>query len=95
MFYLISVLWVCFWSVLSFFVYKKDKSNAIANKPRFDELQLDALALLGGWGGCYIAQRVYNHKTRLAYRRRFKAIVVVWIVGYAAVWAFLFAGHKI
>ncbi|EGO0259022.1 DUF1294 domain-containing protein [Salmonella enterica subsp. enterica serovar Panama] len=95
MFYLSSFVWMSIWSLISIFIYYKDKKAAIAGEYRVDELTLDALIVLGGWPGCFIAQRMFKHKTRSAYQRRFRVIVAVWIVLYIGLWNFLWAGNKI
>lgn len=95
MFYLATFSWMFIWSLISIYVYYKDKKSAVAGAYRVDELTLDALVLLGGWPGCFIAQRLFKHKTRSAYQRRFRMIVAVWVVLYIGLWNFLWAGSKI
>ncbi|EOC0011567.1 DUF1294 domain-containing protein [Cronobacter turicensis] len=95
MFYLNTVLWMLAWSCISLYVYWKDKRQAVNKGQRVEELTLDALALLGGWPGCIYAQYKFRHKTRSAYQRRFRAIVIAWILGYSALWYFLWVGEMI
>lgn len=95
MFYLSSFIWMLIWSLISIYVYYKDKKAATVGEYRVDELTLDALIVLGGWPGCFIAQQMFKHKTRSAYQRRFRIIVAVWIVLYIGLWNFLWAGNKI
>jgi uncharacterized membrane protein YsdA (DUF1294 family) len=62
MFYLSSFVWMSIWSLISIYIYYKDKKAATAGEYRVDELTLDALIVLGGWPGCFIAQRMFKHK---------------------------------
>jgi uncharacterized membrane protein YsdA (DUF1294 family) len=50
-------------SVAAFFVYRADKRRAQAGEWRVPESTLHFLALLGGWPGAFLAQRVFRHKT--------------------------------
>ncbi|HFZ2371414.1 TPA: DUF1294 domain-containing protein [Escherichia coli] len=95
MFYFYTVLWMLAWSIIAIFVYRKDKKQAETRGLRVEELTLDALALLGGWPGCIYAQYKFRHKTRSAYQRRFRALVFTWILGYSALWYFLWVGEII
>ncbi len=92
MFYIYTLLWVASWSLISIYVYYKDKQQAVNNDKRVEELTLDALAFLGGWPGCIFAQYKFRHKTRSAYKRRFRALVIAWILSYVSLWYFLFVG---
>ena len=95
MFYIYTLLWMSAWSVISVYVYRKDKNQAIARGLRVEELTLDALAVLGGWPGCILAQHLYRHKTRSAYQRRFRALVIAWLLAYVSIWYFLWVGQII
>jgi uncharacterized membrane protein YsdA (DUF1294 family) len=50
-------------SVVLFVVYGLDKSAARRGGSRTPEWVLHLLALLGGWPGALVAQRVFRHKT--------------------------------
>jgi len=50
-------------SVFAFFAYRSDKRRAEAGEWRVPEATLHAMALLGGWPGAFLAQRVFRHKT--------------------------------
>jgi len=51
-------------SAVSFAVYAADKAAAPSGGRRVPENTLHVLALLGGWPGALIAQRLFAHKTR-------------------------------
>ena len=59
-------------SVVTFAVYGFDKAAARRNGRRVPERTLHLLAVLGGWPGAYLAQRVFRHKTvKQPFRRIF------------------------
>ena len=95
MFYLYTLGWMVIWSLISIYVYKKDKHLAETKQFRIEELTLDALVILGGWPGCIYAQRKFRHKTKSAYQRRFRVLVIAWIMVYVSVWSFLWVGKII
>jgi len=51
-------------SVLTFALYALDKSAARAGRWRIQESTLHSAALLGGWPGALMAQRMLRHKSR-------------------------------
>ena len=51
-------------SAAAFIAYRIDKSAALANAWRTPESTLHLIALIGGWPGALIAQRVFHHKSR-------------------------------
>jgi uncharacterized membrane protein YsdA (DUF1294 family) len=53
-------------SVLAFVFYALDKSAARRGARRTPERTLHGLALLGGWPGAWLAQRVLRHKSAKA-----------------------------
>ncbi len=72
---------------ITFSVYAWDKAAAQTNRWRTPEAQLHLLALIGGWPGALLAQRLLRHKSRKKpFRVVFWATVVlncamlVWIV---------------
>ncbi|NQT39092.1 MAG: DUF1294 domain-containing protein [Planctomycetes bacterium] len=63
-------------SLVSFFLYASDKRRAIVGRQRIRERTLHVLALLGGWPGAALAQRVFFHKTqKLIFRLKYWVIV--------------------
>jgi uncharacterized membrane protein YsdA (DUF1294 family) len=61
-------------SVVTFAVYGLDKRAARAGAWRTRESVLHLMALLGGWPGALMAQRIFRHKTK---KRSFQ--VVFWL----------------
>ncbi|MEZ0316461.1 MAG: DUF1294 domain-containing protein [Methylophilaceae bacterium] len=51
-------------SLLAFVMYGLDKAAARDNRQRVSEQTLQFLALIGGWPGALIAQKVFRHKSR-------------------------------
>jgi len=43
--------------------YYLDKKAAVRNTRRTPEITLHALAVLGGWPGALVAQRIFRHKS--------------------------------
>lgn len=58
-------------SVFAFVAYWRDKRAAEAGQWRVEESVLHLLALLGGWPGAFLAQRMFRHKTA---KRSFQAV---------------------
>ena len=50
-------------SLVTWFLYRSDKRSAQAGEWRTPESTLHLAALLGGWPGAFLAQRVFRHKT--------------------------------
>jgi uncharacterized membrane protein YsdA (DUF1294 family)/cold shock CspA family protein len=65
-------------SLLTIWVYSRDKRAAKLGRWRTREIRLHLLELLGGWPGAFLAQRFYRHKSRkLSYQFWFWAIILV------------------
>lgn len=65
-------------SVLTFLAYRSDKRRAEAGAQRISEATLHALALMGGWPGAFLGQRMFRHKTsKLSFQFVFWFVVLV------------------
>lgn len=64
-------------SAVVFVVYAVDKHAAIKGRWRIRERTLHLVALLGGWPGALIAQRLLHHKTRKQSFQRLFAVTVL------------------
>lgn len=65
-------------SVLTFFLYWRDKHSALKDRWRTPETTLHLFELAGGWPGALLAQQLFRHKTRkLSYQLTFWLIVVL------------------
>lgn len=77
----VSIIPACFYvgmSVLTFFLYWRDKQQARNEGWRTPEKVLHGAELLGGWPGALIAQQAFRHKTRkLSYQTLFWLIVLL------------------
>jgi len=60
----IILLWYLAASVASLLAYGADKSAAQSGRWRVKESTLHMLALVGGWPGALVAQRMFRHKSR-------------------------------
>jgi uncharacterized membrane protein YsdA (DUF1294 family) len=58
-------------SVVTALIYGWDKLCAIRGWSRVPEVQLHLLALLCGWPGAWVAQRVFRHKS---YKKSFLVV---------------------
>ena len=68
-------------SVITFLAYAQDKSAAQHNRWRTKENTLHSLALVGGWPGALLAQKLLRHKSsKASFQRVFWATVVVNVV---------------
>lgn len=65
-------------SILSFFLYWRDKHQARSEGWRTPEKFLHGAELLGGWPGVLLAQQLFRHKTRkVSYQTVFWLIIVL------------------
>jgi uncharacterized membrane protein YsdA (DUF1294 family) len=53
-------------SLITFLAYARDKAAARAGRWRIHESTLHLLAVIGGWPGAILAQRLLHHKNRKA-----------------------------
>ncbi|MCW8856396.1 MAG: DUF1294 domain-containing protein [Kangiella sp.] len=71
-------------SLITFFIYWKDKAAAKNKAWRTEEQTLHLLSLIGGWPGALIAQEKFRHKTS---KSSFKAIF--WITVFLNIAAYI------
>ena len=64
-------------SIVVFIVYALDKSAARKNRRRIPENTLHLLALIGGWPGALVAQKLLHHKSS---KQSFQAVFWVTVV---------------
>ena len=65
-------------SLITFILYALDKKAAMEGRWRISERTLHLFALMGGWPGALLAQRVLRHKSRKrSFRRVFWGTVVL------------------
>jgi uncharacterized membrane protein YsdA (DUF1294 family)/cold shock CspA family protein len=65
-------------SVVAFCAYAIDKAAARRDARRIPERTLHLIALLGGWPGALVAQRIFRHKTiKASFQRMFWITVVL------------------
>src|SRR5688500_10314847 len=82
---LIIRVWYVAASVATVVAYGFDKSAAENNRWRVKESTLHMLALLGGWPGAFIAQRIFRHKSRKqSFQIGFMITVILNCAGLAA-----------
>jgi uncharacterized membrane protein YsdA (DUF1294 family) len=74
----IILLWYLAASVATVLAYGVDKSAAERNRWRVKESTLHMFALVGGWPGALIAQRMFRHKSRKpSFQAGFMATVIL------------------
>ena len=65
-------------NLVVFLYYYQDKTSALRNDWRTPEASLHWLSLIGGWGGAYIAQKLFRHKYKKdAFMMTYKLTVFV------------------
>jgi uncharacterized membrane protein YsdA (DUF1294 family) len=65
-------------SLFAFFSYRSDKRRAEAGAWRIPETSLHLTALLGGWPGAFLAQRMFRHKvSKVSFQVTFWAVVLL------------------
>ncbi len=78
-------------SVVTYYLYWKDKRRAIAGEWRVPEATLHLAEITGGWPAAFIAQKHLRHKTRkVSYQFVFWMIVLIhqWLsMDYLAGWS--------
>lgn len=81
LFYFYSAL-----SLLTFIIYARDKKAAQKGGWRTSEKTLHLLALLGGWPGALLGQKILRHKSR---KQPFKVILWLTIISNSALLLYL------
>lgn len=85
--------WYVFASAITFWVYLRDKWAAKSARWRTRESTLHFLALIGGWPGAWLAQRVLRHKSRKStFRAAFWFTVAIHCAGVAGMSALTLGG---
>ncbi len=69
-----GIIYCFIMSLVTFFLYWKDKRASIKGTWRTPEKTLHLLAFFGGWPGALIAQRTLHHKTS-----KFKFQFIFWL----------------
>ncbi len=65
-------------SLFAFFSYRSDKRRAEAGAWRIPEITLHLTALLGGWPGAFLAQRMFRHKvSKVSFQLTFWAVILL------------------
>lgn len=75
-------------SPVTFLIYAVDKSAAINGSRRTRERTLHLLALIGGWPGALIAQKLLRHKSQ---KRSFQIVFRITVVLHCALLGSLLA----
>jgi uncharacterized membrane protein YsdA (DUF1294 family) len=79
--------WYLVASVVTLVVYAIDKRAARRDLRRVPEAVLHALALLGGWPGALLAQRLFHHKTlKMSFQLVFWLTAALNCAGVAWMW---------
>ena len=78
-------------SAITFIAYAFDKSAALNNRWRTQESTLHFFALVGGWPGALLAQKIFRHKSK---KKEFQAVfwITVLMNSVALAWAFTASG---
>ena len=79
-------------SAAAFVMYGADKSAAVRGRWRTSESTLHILALVGGWPGALVAQRVFRHKTT---KQPFRVIFWMTVIANCAALAWLVYGEPL
>ena len=77
-------------SVVAFLAYGHDKSAAVRDAWRVKENTLHLFALLGGWPGALVAQRLFRHKS---FKASFQTTYWITVVLNCAALAWLLSPH--
>jgi uncharacterized membrane protein YsdA (DUF1294 family)/cold shock CspA family protein len=82
--------------VIAFILYWYDKNCAEAGRFRVTEAALQGWALVGGWPGAAVAQRVFRHKTRKgSYQNVFRLVIFLNILLTACILFFAMASRPL
>ena len=81
--WLAAPAWYGVMSAIALVMYWRDKRAAQRRGWRTPERMLHVVALLGGWPGALLGQRVFRHKTR---KRWFRAVTVAIVLLHMGAW---------
>lgn len=81
-------------SFITFLIYAIDKSAARKNYQRIPENTLHFLALIGGWPGAFVGQRMLHHKSK---KQSFQVIYIITVFINCGIlgWALTPSGAKL
>lgn len=83
--------WLLAINVVTFFTMGKDKLSAQKKWRRTPEVTLQILSALGGWGGMYLGQKTFRHKTiKAAFRTTLFWVFVAEVTALTALTYYLY-----
>ena len=89
--FLIAIVVLIIWNIITFALYGIDKSKAKNNKWRISETTLIACAFLMGGIGSFLGMRIFRHKTK---HMKFMILVPLAIIMNIAIVAALYMSQR-